>query len=280
MLLDAMLIQTVEAAALAVRVISDTALERDWPWRGVEADLRWACYRTYEELRDLAVTVAAERTAVGTPPTAAQRTMAQYQVAYRDLKGLLLDPTGADVDRVPVEGEWSLRNLLAHMLQVERRHLGVATYALSRHRTGDSGPAQAPDAWFEQYESEPADAGTLAAILAHYDRVHQRVLHELAPLSDADLSIPVAWWYDADLRFVCGRFDSHLRQHTIQAEKLLEVIRPRPGDGQRTARLIYQALGEAEGAAIGTPGIAAERCLELAHAIEERFAELATIAAS
>ncbi|MHB8577793.1 MAG: DinB family protein [Dehalococcoidia bacterium] len=200
-------------------------------------------------------------------------------MAYRDLNGLLLDAGEDDLDRVPVEGEWSLRNVLAHILQVERRHLGVATYALERFRTGTAGPAQAPDAWFGSYESEPAGVGRFAEILAHYDRVHQQVLDALAPLSDAELGAPVSWWYDADLRFICGRFDAHLREHAIQVKKVLEVIRPRPGDGQRTARLIYQALGEAEGAAIGAPGIAAERCSALAQAIAKRGAEIAAIAA-
>lgn len=279
-MLEPTLVQAAEAFAATMRTIGDAAFERDWLWRGVVADVRWGCYRTYEELRDLAVRIAGERIAAGSPPTAAQRTLAQYEIAYRDLQALLLDATEDDVDRAPAQGEWPLRDALGHMLRAERGFLGVTTYALARHRSGGAGPAQAPDQWLAQYDVEGGAQGTLAEIMARYDAMHARVIEQLAPLPDAELATPVSWWYEADVRFQYLRFDAHLREHTIQVEKVLEAIRPRPGDGQRTARLVYQALGEAEGAAIGAPGVLAERCHGLATEIEARRQALAAITAA
>src|SRR5438067_3010646 len=102
-MLDPSVVSATEAFAETVRAIPDSAMACAWPWRGVEADLRWAFYRTYEELRDLAVTIAGERLAAGLAPTTAQRILAQFRIAYRDLKGLLLDVTEADAERAPAE---------------------------------------------------------------------------------------------------------------------------------------------------------------------------------
>ena len=61
------------------------------------------------------------------------------------------------------------------------------------------------------------------------------------------------------------------------AEKVIEAIAPRPADGLRTLRLIYRALGEAEGAAIGAPAAAAERQHEAAAAIAQRASAIAAL---
>lgn len=277
-MLDPTLIAAAEGFAQLTRSLPDARLERDWHWRGLEPDVRWGLYRTYEELRDLATLIVGERVRTGRSGSGAQRILAQYQLAYRDLKGALLGATEDDVDRVPAVGEWPLRGVLGHMNRAEVGFLGVTTYALMRARSGNAGPAQAPDDWFTQYDRESLAMGTLAEIVTRYDRLHQQVLDELIGIPDEELGTPVTFWYEADVRFQLLRFDAHVREHTIQTDKVLELIKPRPGDGERTARLIYQALGEAEGAALGAPDIAAARCAELAQVITTRQAEIAATA--
>ena len=71
--------------------------------------------------------------------------------------------------------------------------------------------------------------------------------------ADTDLDAPSEFWegYDLDLRFRLLRFDAHLREHTIQVDKTLLGIDRTPNEPARLVRLLYNALGEAEGAAIG-----------------------------
>ena len=81
------------------------------------------------------------------------------------------------------------------------------------------------------------------------------------------------------LRFRLHRFDSHLRQHTIQIDKTLHSLGHEPREAQRILRLIYAALAEAEGVRIGTRGIAQELWSETAEAISARGDEIAAILA-
>src|SRR3712207_6856353 len=47
--------------------------------------------------------------------------------------------------------------------------------------------------------------------------------------------------YELPLRFRLHRFDSHLRQHTIQAGKTLEGIGRAPSEAKRLLQLIYRS---------------------------------------
>jgi hypothetical protein len=53
------------------------------------------------------------------------------------------------------------------------------------------------------------------------------------------------------VEFRLHRFDSHLRQHTIQIERTLQQLGVDPTESKRLLRLIYNALAQAEGYAIG-----------------------------
>ena len=82
------------------------------------------------------------------------------------------------------------------------------------------------------------------------------------------------------LRFRLHRFDSHLRQHTIQAAMTLEAAGHAPSEARRLLRLIYAALAEAEGATIDAPEIGMERRQAVAAAIVARADEIAGILAT
>ena len=270
---DTDLSRAVEAFAARVIDIPDAAMERDWPWRSKDTDIRWGFYRTYEELRDLAATIDAQRAAKGPRQTFAQRALAVYGVAYRDLKALLLGLDEGDLDRAPAEGEWPLRTVFEHLMRAERRFLAETVFAVGRHRRGE--PVQPmPEELFPPYVGDGDALRTLLQIVAGYDALHQQALDKLSGLSDEDVAAPMIWWYEADVRFQLFRFDAHLREHTIQAEKVLEAIRPRPSDTLRTLRLTYRALGSVEGALLGASSTLADRTSETAAAIAVRTQEL------
>jgi hypothetical protein len=259
------------------RGVSDAAMETDVPWRDRVTDVRWAFYRTYEELRDLANATAADRAAAGSSATTAQRALALYHVAHRDLQAVLLQAGEDAFDRVPAEGEWPLRSVLEHTMRAGAGFLALTNWALARYRSGDGKPLRMPEEESAPYRAMAAVSGTMAAVLARNDALHNRVLEELAGVAETELQAHVSFWYEADVRFQLYRFDAHLREHTIQAEKVIEAIAPRPADGLRTLRLIYRALGEAEGAAIGAPAAAAERQHEAAAAIAQRASAIAAL---
>src|SRR5207249_7477589 len=98
--------QAVEELVRATVNLSDEDMGREWKWREYDEEgLRFALLMTHHELRDLGVRLAAR----GRPPTQAQRILAQYHQAYRDLSGVLAGARTEDLDRAPSEGEWPPR---------------------------------------------------------------------------------------------------------------------------------------------------------------------------
>jgi hypothetical protein len=277
------LAEAVEKFARATYALTEADLERDWTWGAYDEGLRYAFFRTYEELRELAATIVAERGTHGPPISAAQRALAQYQAAYRDLQALLIGLPDAELDRAPGADEWTLRTVLEHIVGAEGSFYVLVRYALERQRSGDGRPADIPEAFWEQVigPEEPlykaALAGPLAEIWAYYGRLNQRVIDEFASIDAQESQAPSRYWegYDLPIQFRLHRFDAHLRQHTIQAEKALAALGRPPSEAMRLLRLIYAALADAEGAAIGAADVAAQRRLATAQAILVRAAEIA-----
>ena len=85
------LIEAVEGFALTTRDFSDENLELDWIWRTHTANLRFAFFTTYEELRQLAANLSSQRTSGNKTITTAQRSLAQYHTAYRSMQAILLN---------------------------------------------------------------------------------------------------------------------------------------------------------------------------------------------
>jgi hypothetical protein len=78
-------------------------------------------------------------------------------------------------------------------------------------------------------------------------------------------------------RFRLHRFDSHLRQHTVQVEKTLVALGRGPSEARRLLRLIHAALAEVEGATIGAPDAGAAVCAYTATAISARADDIARL---
>jgi hypothetical protein len=263
--------------------LTEADLARDWTWGAYDEGLRYAFFRTYEELRDLAATTVAERSAHGLTISAAQRALAQYQAAYRDLQALLVGLPDAELDRAPAADEWPLRSVLEHIIGAEGSFYVLVRYALERKRSGDDRPAEIPEAFWVQVigPEEPlykaAMAGSLAEIWAYYGRLNRRVIDEFAAIDAEESQAPSRYWegYDLPIQFRLHRFDAHMRQHTIQAEKTLAALGRPPSEAMRLLRLIYAALADVEGAAIGAADVAAQRRHAIAEAILARATEIA-----
>ncbi len=79
------------------------------------------------------------------------------------------------------------------------------------------------------------------------------------------------------LRFRLHRFESHLRQHTIQIDKTLAAIGRAPTEVQRLNRLIYTALADAESQLIGAQAFFSPLVEQTAASISARASEIQRI---
>ena len=281
-MLDTVLARTVEQFAAVTQGLPDAELDRDWAWGAYDSEgVRFAFFRTYEDLRELAVKLAAQRSDQGPATSEAQHILAQYHVAYRDLQAALLGIGPEDAARAPAEEEWSLRRIAAHIVGAEAGFYVVVKYALDRYRSADDLPAKIPDQVWETQLGDEASfvailEGPLAGIQSYHATLHERVLEEFATISPAELATPSMYWegYEMSLRFRLHRFDSHLRQHTVQVDKTLVAIDHPPPESKRLLRLIYAALAEVEGTTIGAWDLGAELRQEASEAISARADEI------
>jgi hypothetical protein len=280
------LAHAVERFADVTQGVPDPDLDREWAWGAYDAEgVRFAFFRTYENLRELAARTAAERKARGPAMSTAQRILAQYHAAYRDLQAALLGIGPDDEDRAPAAEEWPLRKIVAHIIGAELGFYAVTKYALDRHREGDWRPVEIPDeAWEPLFGEDIAliEArldGPLAGMRSYHGALHQRIVREFAAIGDEELALPSIYWEGTELslRFRLHRFDSHLRQHTVQIDKTRESIGRSPNEAQRLLRLVYAALAEAEGTTIGAWDIGAELWQGTAETIAARTDQIADI---
>lgn len=282
---ESTLYQAVKQLAGATHALQDVSLDLEWTWRDHDEGLRFALLGTYHELRDLSVTLAAGRLAKGIPLTVAQHVLGQYHAAFRDLEAILLGAGDGDLDRIPAEDEWPLRQILAHMIAADRGFFALVYYAVDQHRSGlqpsrpsaeDRQSLYGPGEDFDQV----LDNGSLAAIQDYHQALHSRILHELAELSQDELWAPSRFWEPEPLpvRYRLHRFDAHLRQHTIQVEKTLAAIGHVPSEALRLLRLVYNALAEVEGSLLGAWDFGYTQQSKLAATIVDRSDDVAVIA--
>ncbi len=120
-----------------VEEITDSDLEREWAWGSYKSEgVRFAYFRNYEELRELAVALHQARVASGAPLSAAQQILAQYHSAYMDLQGVLLGVDSGYDEKPPAEGEWPLRRIIAHIVAADLSFYVTIKYTLDRHHQG------------------------------------------------------------------------------------------------------------------------------------------------
>lgn len=240
--------------------LSDTELDTAWVWRAHDEEgVRFAFFRVFEELRTLAASLAAQRTL---PITAAQRAMMQYHTAWRDLQAVLIGVSEDVMDQEPAEGEWSLRRIFGHMFVTPRMFYCQSIHALREAEAGrkieqpmseDEIVAFLGHGW-EEYDTMMG--GTRAQILADYAAMHARILSDMAQVSDERLTTPSLWWegYEVPVQFRLHRFESHMRQHTVQIEKTLDKLGLAPSESKRLNRHIFNAFAECEGVQLGASG--------------------------
>src|SRR5512140_3450581 len=166
----------VQEFAARMLSLSEKDLEQKWVWKDHDDEgIRFAFFVTLQELRHLAVTLAALRP----KPTVAQHILSQYHAAYLDLQAALLGLSPEDAGRAPAEAEWSVQKAYAHILTTELNFTVVLRSALEKHRARIWTPEKVSDADAErlmhinEYEYETLIRSSLENMLTYHRQLHQ-----------------------------------------------------------------------------------------------------------
>jgi uncharacterized damage-inducible protein DinB len=220
----------------AIAAIPDSVCGVRWEWPGhpgPELDVRNGLYMSLLDEQAAAATAPA-------PKSEAAATVVTAQRAFGDLRGLLAGLPDDALDAVPLEGEWSLRDVLTHLLEVERNYLKQTLYASKR---SDDEPI------VTDRPPPPTDGEIAGGVAEWFERLAaaRAGSRALMALDASALTRPTQWVkHDVDVRFRLHRFAAHLGEHTIQSEKTLAWLHLEPGEAARIARLISRERGTHE----------------------------------
>lgn len=272
------LINAVEKLAALMLPLSEKDLERKWAWKDHDEEgIRFAFFVTIQELRQLAVTLAARRKLL----TPVQHILGQYHKQYMDLQAAIFGISKEDSERAPAEGEWPVRKVYGHILGAEFAFRALIRYALEGHRAGNWTPERIPVPLYPRLygigESEHEDLmkGSLETILAYHREMHPQILQEFENITDQELELPSAFWEETHfpIRHRLHRFEAHFVQHTVQIDKTLAAIGQAPSESKRLIRYLFAALAEVDANLIGENN-PQEGCAQLATIINSRTEEI------
>lgn len=260
--------------------MTDADLERKWVWKDYDSEgFRFSFFRTLEDLLTLETFQLNRRKK---RLSQAQQILAGYHLAFRDLQASLLGIDTADYDRIPVEEEWPPRKVLGHIIEADLIFYAAIKHGLKNHRIDDGKLSELTDEIWEEItgttdtELEILLAGPIETIMAYHELVHSKTLMELADISDEELQKTALFWEKEamTIRFRMHRFESHLRQHTVQMDKTLDMLKLHPNEINRLLRMVYNGLARAENAMMGINESSLKVVNKYRKNIEERTAEI------
>jgi DinB superfamily len=241
---------SLRSALADLATVPDSAMEKPWPWRGGEADVRYGFYRQAEALEEARAGVARAlgRQAHSDEPPA--RALAAPATAARwELHGLLAGLADSELDRDPGNGEWTVRQTLAHIVSGQRAYGWFTAWWLARRDAPDDDfPARVPEDVGNQLPAEEGEGiGTVEEIGRRLDDIVDLSCGALGGLDDDALAARARWSGMAvDVRFRLVRWASHIREHTIQVEKTLGYLDRPTTEVEYLLRLIGAAYGRLE----------------------------------
>jgi hypothetical protein len=87
------------------------------------SEIRRVLLRFGDHMREHANQINGARAAVKLGPTMPQRILAESEIAWGLLLASIVGLSDDDLDQKPPGGSWSVREILAHIAQTERRYL-------------------------------------------------------------------------------------------------------------------------------------------------------------
>lgn len=241
-----------------LRAIPDTDLTKVWTWRpDGEEEVRYGFYRIGELLEVAGIDAATAVRRSGVDRGRAADLTATAVSARWDLEGLLLGIPDELWDADPGGEEWTIRITMGHTIGGQRAYgVGSGWWLQQGFAASDPAlPKQTPDALWEPLPSEDDEAvGAPAVVRTHLGHVLDRSIERMAALPQDRLAIGARWsGFAVDIGFRLSRWSSHIREHTIQVEKTIEMLGHRQTEVDRLVRLILAAWGRAESEVVGRP---------------------------
>lgn len=229
-----------DAALERFASLDEHELAQPWLFRDKTMDLRYALYRAIEESQEALVHASAR------PHPESRRILSLAQRAFGDLRGLLIGLPTDLLDKAPRPGEWSLREILRHIVLVEKRYAIATVYAVER---ADADPMRVADTNLPTAAQIDVPGG-IGEILARLADERAETDRRLGDLAVSAMTRPTQWiQYDVDVRFRLHRFASHLVEHMVQCEKALAALGWPMTEGRRIVRRLTALIGEIEGLA-------------------------------
>lgn len=276
--------------------VPDHELMADWPgtqgeggWVHYTDCLRELCLGAYQMLLDVATEAAQKRAAQGQGLSRAQMIIRDWQVAFRDLQGSLVGLKGAEYDQQHLHQNYTLgkqrtiRNNVVHCVMAEFWAHAPAirsTLEASRsniQRTDKISPALLN---WEKYGPAPYNFGSIQSLLTLWEQRHQQLVEEFSGISDAELEATRSWWEDSpvSVKFRMCRLGWHFQDHAAVVETICQRIGHERTETELLAKLLFNALGRAEGEMIGLSQDEQDRLFSsAAHQLAERSDELARV---
>jgi len=247
-------------ASTALLAVPDATLDKPWPWRGSDADVRYGFYRILETLEEAAVAVTwafAASPDGSRPHRAPAGDLAALATAARwDLHGRLVPLDEEVLDRDPGGGEWTVRRTLAHIVNGQRAYGWFTAWWLAQGIADPTAlPARVPETVAAELPDEEMEAdGRLEGIRERIDATLDASSEVLGGLGDAELAVGARWsGYPVTVAFRIGRWSSHLREHTVQVDKTLAAVGWQPREVDRLVGLIHGAYGRLESLVFAMP---------------------------
>lgn len=112
--------------------LTDTETALETPDLGMSRNLGMALLRFGDHMREHKNQLVGARQSLGIGPTDAQRKLGDAEVTWGQLLGAVVGLSDSDLDTVPAEGEWSIRETLDHIHTGEQYYLKGVKSALSQ----------------------------------------------------------------------------------------------------------------------------------------------------
>jgi hypothetical protein len=238
--------------------VPDETLKTPWRWRAtdpVDNELRYGAYRIVERLEEAIRAIELARgSGAGAAIGPAIPALGVMAAARWDLHGVLA-PLPSDVfDADPGGGEWTIRRTVGHVIGSQRSYAWYNAWYISHPRPVEE-VVRPADGTLPPEPSEDDDgAGTLDEVGARLDEVVDATIRANAALDRAALELGARWsGVSVTIDFRLGRYGSHIREHTIQVEKTLELLGRQPTEIERLVRLILGTYGRLEALLVGRP---------------------------
>ncbi|MBI2865125.1 MAG: DinB family protein [Chloroflexi bacterium] len=105
--------------------LQDADLEKRTAWGGREMTIRFIIGQVGNHDREHGIQVAKSLQWLGRQFTEAEMAVAKLMQARGELLGMLAAIDDEDLDRGPKEGEWTIRQTLQHILDVQKRYCSM-----------------------------------------------------------------------------------------------------------------------------------------------------------